>query len=209
MRYHKHIHIFKQKALQWAASFEVCCCLNSNHYTDPYTQYDCLIAAGTVQLLSASAGNAFDQLRLFYDEHQDWMFGLLSYELKNEIEDLATHQKDELNFPDLYFFVPQYLIALEGDTVKIIRGDLEIIKLINKINLTRSSSKAKLTIEKRFDKETYVATVESLQSHIKRGDIYEINFCQEFFAAHAHIDPLAIYKELNAISPTPFSVFLS
>src|SRR5690606_15353664 len=41
----------------------------------------------------------------------------------------------------------------------------------------------------------------------RKGDIYEVNFCQEFFAKHAAIDPLNIYQRLNQISPTPFSGF--
>jgi len=45
-------------------------------------------------------------------------------------------------------------------------------------------------------------------SHIHRGDIYEANFCQEFYAEEALIHPLEIYTKLNAISKTPFAAFL-
>lgn len=199
--------IFKQKAMQWAASFDVCCCLDSNQYTDPYTQYDCLIAAGTQHVLTAKAGNAFEQLRAFYNKHQDWLFGLFSYELKNEIETLETKHSDQLDFPELYFFVPQYLIALKEHNVTIIKGDDSLIERISNSNFPAFTTQNNLTIESKFDKETYINTVESLQQHIKRGDIYEINFCQEFFATNAHINPLAIYQALNKVSPTPFSGF--
>jgi para-aminobenzoate synthetase component 1 len=63
-----------------------CCCLDSNKYSDPYTQYDCLIAIGNDQTLASNAGNAFDKLHYFYEEHKDWMFGLLSYELKTKLK---------------------------------------------------------------------------------------------------------------------------
>src|SRR5438132_557475 len=43
--------------------------------------------------------------------------------------------------------------------------------------------------------------------HIQRGDCYEINFCQEFFATGASIDPPGVYAQLTAISPKPFSCF--
>ena len=46
-----------------------------------------------------------------------------------------------------------------------------------------------------------------MQNHILRGDCYEINFCQEFYAKKAIIDPLHIYQKLSAISPNPFSAF--
>lgn len=44
--------------------------------------------------------------------------------------------------------------------------------------------------------------------HIHRGDIYEANFCMEFFAENAVIHPTEIFQKLNAISTPPFAVFL-
>ena len=40
-----------------------------------------------------------------------------------------------------------------------------------------------------------------------RGDIYEANFCQEFYSEHAEIDPLQTYLQLNSISNPPFATF--
>jgi len=201
------INIFKQKALQWASDFDVYCCLDSNQYKDDYSKYDCLIAVGAKQEITAAYGNAFEELKSFYEARKDWMFGLLSYELKNELEDLKTKHTDQLNFPDLYFFIPEYLIALQDGNILLLKGDISIIEKINQIQLTDNTAKLNLKIENRFTKQTYIKTVESLQAHIKRGDIYEVNFCQEFFAENAEINPLAIYQELNKISPTPFSGF--
>jgi para-aminobenzoate synthetase component 1 len=56
-------------------------------------------------------------------------------------------------------------------------------------------------------KETYLQTIEQLKKHILRGDCYEINFCQEFYAEKAFINPLEIYQKLVVISPNPFSCF--
>ncbi|MEJ6675738.1 MAG: anthranilate synthase component I family protein, partial [Polaribacter sp.] len=44
--------------------------------------------------------------------------------------------------------------------------------------------------------------------HIKRGDLYEANFCQEFYAENASINPVEVYKHLNDISEPPFASFL-
>lgn len=204
---HSEINVFKRKAMQWAASFEVCCCLDSNHYPDLYAQYDCLIAAGSKTELKTDVGKAFSKLQDFYDQQQNWMFGLLSYELKNEVESLSSRHSDQLEFPDLYFFVPEYLIAIQGDQIKMLIGSPVILESVNNTEIFESNTKTNLKIESRFNKESYLATVRLLQTHIKRGDIYEVNFCQEFYANHAHINPLAIYVALNALSPTPFSGF--
>ena len=193
------IRIFKQKALQWASDFPVCCCLDSNRYTDPYSQYDCLIAVGASDVLQARAGNAFSSLLSFYEKHKNWIFGLLSYELRNEIEHLNTRHHDKLGFPDLFFFVPTYLIALKGENIEVLLGDSSIVTTISNLALVTDTHHAKVNIKARLNKETYISIVRKLQEHITRGDIYEINFCQEFFAEHAFINPLAIYIALSFV----------
>jgi len=45
-------------------------------------------------------------------------------------------------------------------------------------------------------------------SHIHRGDIYEANFCQEFYSENSTINPVEVYQHLNEISKPPFATFL-
>ncbi len=198
---------FKQKALTWANSFEVCCCLDSSGYSDPLGNFDLVIAAGTSQVLQAAAGNAFEALESFYSTHQTWMFGLLSYDLKNEVEALQSANPDQLQFPDLFFFVPEYLIGIKDNTINVLLGDQAIPDLIRQTEPLRSPPEHNLDIQSRISKAAYLKKIEQLKQHINRGDIYEITFCQEFFAEQAHIDPLTVYQELTALSPTPFSGF--
>ena len=44
--------------------------------------------------------------------------------------------------------------------------------------------------------------------HIQRGDIYEANFCQEFYSENCRINPLETFNKLNNISKPPFATFL-
>jgi para-aminobenzoate synthetase component 1 len=62
-------------------------------------------------------------------------------------------------------------------------------------------------IKKRFSKQEYLETVKQIQHHILRGDCYEINFCQEFYAEDCIIDPLDVYLKLGQLSPNPFAGF--
>ncbi|WP_113662682.1 anthranilate synthase component I family protein [Pedobacter nanyangensis] len=202
------IQVFKQKALQYAASFEVCSYLDSHHYPDKYGKHDCLIAFGLENELSAKVGQAFSALKTFVGEHQDWMFGMLGYDLKNEIEALEATKTDLLNFPDLYFFIPQYLIAIHGNQLNVVKGDKTIVDKILQLEIKEQPQPINLNINSKLSKQAYLDKLESIKQHIKRGDIYEMNFCQEFFDDHAEIDPLLVYNKLKAISPTPFSGFL-
>jgi len=199
---------FKRKALQWASGFDVCCYLDSNNFADTYGKFDALIAVGVKAEITADAGAAFEQLKQFRDQHPGWMTGFFTYDLKNEIEDLASGNPDHLNFPGLYFFVPRYLLIIKGDEIEITADDAEIVfENIMQQPVYTSSSLPVTNIQSRLSRDAYMDAVQKIQEHINRGDIYVTNFCQEFFAENAVIDPLSVFIKLNEISPNPFSAF--
>ena len=205
------IQLFKKKALQWADNnFSVACYFDSNHYVDPYSAFDVLIAAGSKQTIKASAGGAFHQLQHFLDNNPDyWIPGFLAYDLKNELEDLSSSNFDGLGFPDLFFFVPEHLILIKGEEINVQSEFYErIIKEINKTLITDNVKPYfKGTIQQRIGRETYIKIVEQIKQHIYRGDIYELNLCQEFYAEKAEVNPVATFTALNYLSPTPFANF--
>ncbi len=199
--------LFKERAMQWATSFEVCCWLDSNHYKGAYHEFDCLLAVGSRYQVEGDGVDSFTKLKSFYDTQKEWMFGLLSYDLKNELENLHTSHPDKLGFPELFFFVPTYLLAIKDRKIRVLRGDPACLEVINSLPLDKGSIPQPIKWNQQMRKEAYLDTIARLKSHILRGDIYEINFCQEFFAEKANIDPLKTYQALNRVSPTPFSGF--
>jgi para-aminobenzoate synthetase component 1 len=199
---------FKQKALKWASSFDVFCCLDSNNFGDPYSKFDLLIAAGVRDELIANAGNAFDALERFREKYPGWITGFFGYDLKNETENIASANTDHLNFPDLYFFVPLHLIIVRGNQVELITDGSEgLLEAIESQKTHVPASLPAINIQSRFSKTEYLNVISEIKAHINRGDIYVTNFCQEFFAEDAVIDPLAIFLRLNEVSPNPFSAF--
>jgi para-aminobenzoate synthetase component 1 len=199
---------FKSKALQWASTFDAVCYLDSNGFADPYSKFDTLIAAGAKATLIANAGKAFEQLDQFRKNNPGWMTGFLGYDLKNEVEELTSANPDGLKFPDLYFFVPEHLILIKGNTVEITADDPEpIFKAINEQESGTPVQQPSISLKPRFSRQEYIDTVNKIKEHISRGDIYVTNFCQEFFAEDATLDPLEIFMTLNEVSPNPFSTF--
>jgi len=202
------VKLFKDKALQWAASFNIACCLDSNHFSDKYTKFDMLLAVGVLDEITAQSGNAFAALTAFRQRNPGWITGFLGYDLKNETENLTSLNADNLHFPDMYFFAPEQLIIINGNQVEIIADDpLAIRRQIEQIHLIKDQPACKLNIQPRLTKEDYCTAFEKIKLHIARGDIYVTNFCQEFFAEQADINPLLVYNALNQISPNPFSCF--
>jgi len=195
----------KQKVLNWAQRFNTFCFLDNHQYPIEPHSMECLLAAGVKRQLKAGTGQALDKLQTFIDEKDSWLFGHLGYDLKNEIEQLSSANPDGVHFPDLFFFEPEIIIRLTADEMVIAGDDAEgIFRTIDEASLA-AWQPAITGIRQRFSKEEYLAVIHQLQQHILRGDCYEINFCQEFFAEHAVIDPVTVYKRLSAVSPNPFS----
>jgi para-aminobenzoate synthetase component 1 len=202
-----NLHLFKQKALQWAATFGSCCYLDSNSYNAPYSKFNTLIAAGVKDSVTANTGDAFDALEAFRKRHPGWLTGFFTYDLKNEVEQLSSNNPDHLHFPDLYFFAPQHLILINDGVAEIISDDAERVFAAIEQQVLSDYHTKNINLQSRLSKEDYIDTINKIKDHISRGDIYVTNFCQEFYADNAQIDPVATFLQLNRISPTPFGTF--
>jgi len=120
------IQLFIKQALQWASLFNSACCFHSQgHINDPYHAIDVLIAAGAdTELKIDDEGQAFAQIQRFLTDHpQHFIPGFLTYDLKNEIEDLETKHPNEQGIPVAYFFIPQHVIQINDNQVTIQSND--------------------------------------------------------------------------------------
>ena len=199
--------------LTWAQQFREVVFLDSNNYPDQYSSYDCLLAVDAFTSIKTDYHNAFDDLKQYQQTTRDWLFGYLSYDLKNNVEDLKSMNSDGLNFPDLYFFQPKKLFLFKGNELQIcylnmcddeVEVDFTEIVECEKFKLESQNS---ILISQKISKEKYIEKVSKILEHIHCGDIYEANFCMEFFAENTIINPLCNYLKLNEISKAPFSVF--
>ncbi len=203
---------FEAKALQWSQQFEDVCFFQSNGYKDEYSTIESLLAVNAQDVFKSGGQDTFESLQYFKSKYpQKWMLGFFSYDLKNEIEDLNTNHPDHLEFPYAYFFIPKTVIKFFDKTVIIEdENPQKIYDTIISITLEVTNTKAynSLVIRKKISKKEYFHAFDKLRQHIIRGDIYEVNLCQEFYCEDAVIDPLIVFKKLNEISPTPFATFL-
>jgi para-aminobenzoate synthetase component I len=204
------LNIFKIQMLNWVNRFNIFCLLDNRHYDFSKPAFECLLAAGCKTNIEMRAGKAFNKLQDFYELNKnEWLFGHFGYDLKNETEKLSSDHLDGIGFSDLHFFVPEIVIELGDREVKIYGDDAESVYRQIKDSVTEITAHVKTAavVKNRISREDYIHIIEKLKQHILRGDCYEINFCQEFFAENATIDPLYIYSRLTELSPNPFSVF--
>lgn len=194
--------------LNWADQFNIFSFLDTHGYEQPLSAQSCLLGVGEYSSICGEAGQAFDRLQGFLDAQQDWLFGHLSYDLKNETESLVSAHKDGIGFDDLRFFIPEVVLRLNGPEllIAVMKGSPnEIWEQINAINPANPGRFAEVDINSRFSREEYIDTIDKIREHIHRGDCYELNFCQEFYAQSKGFDPIQAYSRLSATSPNPFS----
>jgi para-aminobenzoate synthetase component 1 len=210
----------KQQLLKWSKRFEEIAWLDSNNYHQEHGEFDALLAVGAFTAIKTDYHQAFAKLQEYQQTTKDWIFGYLSYDLKNDVERLSSKNQDGLDFPDLYFFQPQKLFLLKGDQLEIhylnmlddeIEEDFtEISDLpINQMGKGQPETEnSESKIQAQISKEEYLQKVEKMLAYIQRGDIYEANFCQEFFAENREIEPFKVFQDLNELSGPPFATFL-
>jgi para-aminobenzoate synthetase component 1 len=178
--------------------------MDSCAYRLPHHRYDCLVAAGVTAMVDGRT-NPLEEIDAFCQQ-AGWKFAHLSYALKNRL--FPLHPKpDPIGFSDFSFFIPAHVLYIVNDRLHIESEDPDsIYKEIILTAETDDSSTAPITVQQRLTKEEYLKKIGQLQQHIHRGDCYEINFCQEFYAGGVRIDPVILFQQLIRVSPNPFSV---
>jgi para-aminobenzoate synthetase component 1 len=196
--------------LNWANRFNICCFLDNHQYSSQHQAIECLAAAGAVEIFSPKE-NILAQLNAFNQTHNDWLFGHIGYDLKNETAPLHSQHEDNIGFPELFFFQPETVLQLKNNTLTIssLNEDPAIIfkQITQESSFSFDHEQWRINIQQKISRNDYIATIEKLRNHILRGDCYEINFCQEFFATDVKVDALQVYRQLTEISPNPFSCF--
>jgi len=184
------------------------CYLNSNDGTG-------ILTFGVETEIKSTGINSIEKLQSFLNENKDsYIFGCLSYDLKNDIENLNSTNFDGLEFPDLHFWKPKYVVRLQKENYIFLQGEKnsEIFDFLNYFLEEETDAnfhKFNVDFKSRTTKENYIENVKKIKASIQRGDVYEVNYCQEFYAENVEIKfPLDTYFKLNNISKAPFSGFL-
>ncbi|MGG5487306.1 aminodeoxychorismate synthase component I [Gaetbulibacter sp. PBL-D1] len=212
-----NVEQYKQKLLHWSQQFREVVWLDTNAFNTQYSTFDAVLAVDAITSIQTDYENAFKALKDYQTQTNDWIFGYLTYDLKNDVEHLTSRNFDGLQFPELFFFQPKKLFLFKDDVVEVrylnfvsdeLDVDLKTIDAVDVLNTVEEPQTENIKIKLRIHKDDYFNKVNTMLKHIHRGDIYEANFCQEFYAEDTLIQPLNIYNKLNAISKPPFATFL-
>ncbi|MDB3904863.1 anthranilate synthase component I family protein [Crocinitomicaceae bacterium] len=180
------------------------CYLNSNDGTGT-------LAFGDGPYLRMDATACFIEIDQFTLDHKNsYIFALLSYDLKNGIENLSSNNPDDTKFPAVILWCPEFVVKVSDSGYLYVQGKKQswheqFIRSILE-DRTRSKMNETVSFSPRTSKKKYLDTVNKLKEHIQKGDIYEINYCQEYVSYNTEIKSINnTYLNLNEITKTPFS----
>ena len=204
-----------KKLIFWSRKFSHTCLLDSNdeprNMSSKNCHYSFLLAIGAHKICSPN-NNSFNNLKQFYEKNKDWMFGYFAYDLKNENTQLNSGNIDNLYFHNSYFFVPKTIFKLKKYMLYIetflnkqeIDSYMKEIENQNCIKFCMPS----INLQKRESKKEYIKKIEGIKNHIQKGDVYEMNYCQEFYSNNVEINVEALFYKLNKRTKSPFASFL-
>lgn len=200
----------KDQLLSWGNQHNTVVWLDSNTHYKAYTQG--FLAVDTLSSIETNYNNAFSKLKNYVTNLKDFCFGFLGYDLKNDVEKLQSNNIDPIEFPDLFFFQPKKLIEVKKDKIifrypDFLANEIETDWIHIQHSKPIVNPKNNLTIKSRINKTAYISQVEKALHEIHLGNVYELNFCQEFFSTQAEINPVNTYQNLNKISKAPFATF--
>ncbi len=196
--------------IEYLRKFESFCLLDNNFVSE--NSFDFLVGFKKKKELINSL-NPFDDLNNFINKSRDWIFGYLTYDLKNDIEKLSSNNLDNQSFPSIHFFNPEIIIKVRKNNVIILHDSIysanQIDKLFNEICKIKIKNRCikSVKIKSRVNKEAYIKNIIDIKNHLQSGDIYEMNYCQEFYSENVKLDPFSLFAKLNKISQAPFSSF--
>ena len=195
---------FRERALQWAAGFVHCAYFEPNGLDYPYGPFSRLLAVAP-----AEAGGV-DSLAGLAEPSpgQGPRCGFLTYDVKNDIEALTSHNFDELNWPSLHFFTPQTWLYWRAEQVEIYGQTAGILDLILAQSVPAVPAPQVPAMRPRLPKADYLNAVAAIREDILNGEVYELNLCQEFYAENVTLAPVDVFLRLMAASPAPFAGFV-
>jgi para-aminobenzoate synthetase component I len=202
----------KLQMLNWANQFSIVLLLDSNNYTTPYSRYECILATGARKTVGGNEGDLLSAVQSLHDAEHDWLFGHISYDLKNITESkLTSGKRANTGFPLLHFFIPETVCYINKEqtvfTIESFEQPADIYTAITQTATEQELPLPHLRFAHTTPREGYLATIQQLRQHIKDGDCYEINFCTEGYCNSASIEPVNVFKRLNSLSPAPFAAY--
>ena len=155
----------------------------------------------------------FSILDSFLGKHAGkFIFGCLTYDLKNSVEPtLTSSNSDLIEFPLIHFFVAAHVIEFKNNVWNFYGEGTKhaVEKLSERHEHKINAASNPVLLKEKTTKEVYIKMVNTIKSEIQYGNIYELNYCVSFEAEHIELNSQAVFHKLYSLTSAPFSVYLN
>lgn len=144
----------------------------------------------------------------------DWTFGHMTYERKNTIEHLFSRHPDGQGHPVEQWFVPRTVVEWDQERTFVHlhpqheQEGLELVRVLqqgSRLREERGDTMGPWRTD--TDLSGYSRNAEALLAHVRRGDIYEVNYCIRHSTSAPGWDPYAAFERLLQRSDAPYAAF--
>lgn len=140
-------------------------------------------------------------------------FGYAAYDLKNEFERLSSRHPAGDGFARSAWWEPQFTVHLAEGRAELhgVQRDMAAGKRVLEAFLAAPgpvAPPAPALWERTTPKARYLERVGQLLAHIRRGDIYEVNYCTRRTAHLPGFDPYRAFARLLAHTDAPHAALL-
>ena len=191
-------------------------------YFDAHASGTCYLAIGARRSFTwdGTDSDSLSALQAFLHPEGagTWAFGWLGYDLKNGIERLDSKRPDAIGLPTLHWVEPRLVIAWGGDKTRceIASGHNEP-DAADTLQFVQTACDAAaealppgpgITLKPRWEESTYLQRAHRVKKHIQRGDIYEMNLCQEWSADEHLESPWDAFVRLHHFTQPPYAALV-
>ena len=167
------------------------------------------IGVGESASWTSSVNFSWESVDSFINAHPNrTKFIIASYELRKQLFAFDTIIDEA--FPLLTVWIPESLFILDTGGLRLEEGDASIEnEALAKACLEDHDFSNDQLVEwkARQTKADYLQQINFLKEEIQQGNLYEVNYCQEFYAEEVKwTSILPAYQALNKISTAPYSV---
>jgi para-aminobenzoate synthetase component 1 len=180
----------------------------------------CLLAVGAKRSLTWGVERpecieAWNQFLKNSSGEKTWAFGWLGYDLKNVVEKLHSERSDSAGFPVMHWVEPRVVIEWGGNRSKaeVVCGQNEpdansLLLAVQRDAPETNPPAERIALKPRWDRSMYLQRVHRVKKHIQRGDVYELNLCQEWHGDGVLQDPWSAYIRLQRLTKAPYSALI-
>ena len=108
-----------------------------------------------------------------------------------KLKNLSSNNLDNFSVDNLCFFCPKYVLLYKNNHLEVhtydCREKCDNFILNLELDKLKIQQKPISILKSRDSKASYLNKINRIIQHIKKGNIYEMNYCQEYFADNVNI----------------------